>query len=156
MTTLFHSALEELYALGIKPDWWKLEPAGLGNGLEKYRGRSIEKHDPWGAAVLYCLVWKHRKMSWRLHFAATAKAPIVKGFAVGRTLFMEAAEAWLSGKLSDEEAVGDMADRFEKITKAWLASRDILVGIARVISRIVEAGFPSVITEESGPGRRLT
>ena len=57
-------------------------------------------------------------------FAATAGAPIVKGFAVGRTLCMDAAEGWLSGNLSDEAAIDDMADRFEKLTKAWLASRN--------------------------------
>jgi 5-dehydro-2-deoxygluconokinase len=33
-------------------------------------------------------------------FAATAKAPIVKGFAVGRTIFVHAAEQWLAGKMS--------------------------------------------------------
>ena len=32
-------ALEELYALGIKPDWWKLEPQTLGDGMAQYRSR---------------------------------------------------------------------------------------------------------------------
>ena len=32
-------------------------------------------------------------------FAATAATPIVKGFAVGRTIFMAAAEAWLAGRM---------------------------------------------------------
>ena len=56
-------------------------------------------------------------------FAATAKAPIVKGFAVGRTIFVHAAEQWLAGKMSDDEAVADMASRFEQLTEAWLAAR---------------------------------
>ena len=42
-------------------------------------------------------------------FAATANAPIVKGFAVGRTIFNEAAEQWLAGRMSDEAAIADMA-----------------------------------------------
>ena len=56
-------------------------------------------------------------------FAATAGAPIVKGFAVGRTIFMNAAEGWLSGKLDDEAAIADMAKRFETLTGLWLATR---------------------------------
>ena len=57
-------------------------------------------------------------------FAATAGAPIVKGFAVGRTIFMSAAEGWLSGRLDDEAAIADMAARFEALTGLWLATRD--------------------------------
>ena len=56
-------------------------------------------------------------------FAATAQAPIVKGFAVGRTIFVHAAEQWLAGKMSDEQAIDDMARRFEELTGAWLAAR---------------------------------
>ena len=32
-------ALEELYALGIKPDWWKLEPQAFGRGVAGDRRR---------------------------------------------------------------------------------------------------------------------
>ena len=56
-------------------------------------------------------------------FAATANAPIVRGFAVGRTIFINAAEQWLAGKMSDDEAVADMASRFGQLTEAWLAAR---------------------------------
>ena len=56
-------------------------------------------------------------------FSATADAPGVKGFAVGRTIFMDAAERWLAGAISDEAAIEDMATRFEKLTEAWLAAR---------------------------------
>ena len=56
-------------------------------------------------------------------FAATANAPVVKGFAVGRTIFNEAAEQWIAGRMSDEAAIADMAARFEKLTEAWLAAR---------------------------------
>ncbi|TIU68730.1 MAG: DUF2090 domain-containing protein, partial [Mesorhizobium sp.] len=32
-------------------------------------------------------------------------------------------EQWLAGKMSDDEAVTDMASRFERLTEAWLAAR---------------------------------
>lgn len=42
-------------------------------------------------------------------FAASAQAPIVKGFAVGRTIFADAAEQWLAGRMDDEAAIADLA-----------------------------------------------
>ncbi|MEK1889764.1 MAG: PfkB family carbohydrate kinase, partial [Phyllobacterium sp.] len=114
-------ALEELYALGIRPDLWKLEPQASPAAWKKIEA-VIEKNDPWcRGVVLLGLEAPHDELE--AAFVATAGAPIVKGFAVGRTLFMDAAEKWLSGRISDEAAIGDMAGRFEKLTKAWLASR---------------------------------
>ena len=34
-------------------------------------------------------------------FALAAKQPLVKGFAVGRTIFGNAARAWIAGDMSD-------------------------------------------------------
>ncbi|MER8706740.1 5-dehydro-2-deoxygluconokinase [Mesorhizobium sp. M0323] len=114
-------ALEELYALGIKPDWWKLEPQASAGAWAKIEA-VILKHDPWCRGIVL-LGLEAPQDELEAAFAATAKAPIVKGFAVGRTIFINAAEQWLAGKMSDEEAVADMASRFEKLTEAWLAAR---------------------------------
>jgi 5-dehydro-2-deoxygluconokinase len=114
-------ALEELYALGVKPDWWKLEPQASANAWAKIED-VINANDPYcRGVVLLGLEAPHEELE--AAFSATAKAPVVKGFAVGRTIFMDAAERWLSGAISDEAAIEDMADRFEKLTEAWLAAR---------------------------------
>ncbi|WP_376702333.1 5-dehydro-2-deoxygluconokinase [Mesorhizobium sp. ISC25] len=114
-------ALEELYALGIKPDWWKLEPQASAGAWAKIEA-VIVKHDPWCRGIVL-LGLEAPQDELEAAFAATAKAPIVKGFAVGRTIFINAAEQWLAGKMSDDEAVADMAARFERLTEAWLAAR---------------------------------
>lgn len=114
-------ALEELYTLGIKPDWWKLEPQASSTAWKNIEA-VVEKNDPWCRGIVL-LGLEAPQDELEAAFAATADVPIVKGFAVGRTLFMDAAEGWLSGKLSNEEAINDMSDRFEKLTMAWLASR---------------------------------
>ena len=82
----------------------------------------ILRNDPWcrGIVLLGLEAPQHELEQ---AFAATANAPIVKGFAVGRTIFINAAERWLAGGMSDEEAIADMATRFEGLTKAWLAAR---------------------------------
>ena len=46
----------------------------------------------------------------------------MKGFAVGRTIFSDAARAWLAGQMSDEAAIDDMARRFAALVEAWNAS----------------------------------
>lgn len=119
--TTIPRALDELYALDIKPDWWKLEPQASASAWQRIEATILE-HDPWCRGVVL-LGLEAPQQELEAAFAATAKAPIVKGFAVGRTIFNEAAEAWLAGRMSDEAAVADMAGRFEKLTEAWLAAR---------------------------------
>jgi 5-dehydro-2-deoxygluconokinase len=114
-------ALQELYALGIKPDWWKLEPQASPGTWAKIEA-VINENDPWCRGVVL-LGLEAPQDELEAAFAATAKASIVKGFAVGRTIFADAAEKWLSGKMSDEAAIADMARRFENLTEAWLAAR---------------------------------
>ncbi|MBU0584213.1 MAG: 5-dehydro-2-deoxygluconokinase [Alphaproteobacteria bacterium] len=114
-------ALEELYALGIKPDWWKLEPQSSPEAWAKIE-TVIARHDPWCRGIVL-LGLEAPQAELEAAFAATANAPIVKGFAVGRTLFADAAEKWLAGKISDESAIDDMAARFQRLTESWLAVR---------------------------------
>ncbi|OHV70947.1 5-dehydro-2-deoxygluconokinase [Mesorhizobium sp. LCM 4577] len=119
--TTIPRALEELYALGIKPDWWKLEPQASAAAWAKIE-QVIVKNDPWCRGVVL-LGLEAPQDELVAAFAATSNAPIVKGFAVGRTIFINAAEQWLGGRMSDDEAVADMAARFEQLTEAWLAAR---------------------------------
>ncbi|TMV85487.1 DUF2090 domain-containing protein, partial [Thioclava sp. BHET1] len=56
-------------------------------------------------------------------FALAARQPLVKGFAVGRTIFGDAARAWMKGEMSDAEAVEQMAARFAKLCEIWDRAR---------------------------------
>ncbi|KQZ16062.1 5-dehydro-2-deoxygluconokinase [Mesorhizobium sp. Root554] len=114
--------LDELYELGIKPDWWKLEPQASRAAWKNIEA-TIANHDPLCRGVVLLGLEAPQK-ELEAAFAATADVGIVKGFAVGRTLFADAAEQWLAGTMDDEQAIADMAGRFEKLTKAWLAARN--------------------------------
>ncbi|TIU03334.1 MAG: DUF2090 domain-containing protein, partial [Mesorhizobium sp.] len=92
--TTIPRALEELYALGIKPDWWKLEPQASAGAWAKIEA-VILKNDPWCRGIVL-LGLEAPLDELEAAFAATAEAPIVKGFAVGRTIFINAAEQWLA------------------------------------------------------------
>jgi 5-dehydro-2-deoxygluconokinase len=115
-------ALAELYALGIKPDWWKLEPQASSAAWAKIEA-TITENDPWCRGVLL-LGLEAPPDELEAAFEATADASIVKGFAVGRTIFIHAAEQWLAGRMTDEQAITDMASRFRQLTEAWLAARN--------------------------------
>ena len=54
-------------------------------------------------------------------FAAAHSAERVRGFAVGRTIFAEAADRWLKGEIGDEEAIDDMARKFGALVDLWLS-----------------------------------
>ena len=56
-------------------------------------------------------------------FEAAATCQMVKGFAVGRTIFNAAARAWLKGEMDDAAAVADMAARFGRLVSLWDACR---------------------------------
>jgi len=109
--------LERLYSLGLKPDWWKLEPQGSPGAWEAV-GRVIEANDPWCRGVVM-LGLDAPEAELARAFAAARSTPVVRGFAVGRTIFAEAAARWLGREMSDEEAVADMAGRFAALVEAW-------------------------------------
>jgi 5-dehydro-2-deoxygluconokinase len=109
------SVLARLYTLGIKPDWWKLEPqksAAAWRNIEE----TVGKNDPYCRGVVMLGLEAPEA---EILAAFAAATPIVKGFAVGRTIFADAAQKWLSGKMTDEAAVADMAARFERLCTAW-------------------------------------
>lgn len=114
------TVLSELYAQGIKPDWWKLEPQSVA-GWGAVEAVIIDK-DPWCRGVL--VLGLDRAMGEiEAALETAAQAQVVKGFAVGRTIFREAAEGWFEGGLSDDAAVTMMAEGFGRLTRKWLALR---------------------------------
>jgi 5-dehydro-2-deoxygluconokinase len=56
-------------------------------------------------------------------FALAARQPLVKGFAVGRTIFGHVAQAWFRGTIGDMEATEEMAARYSKLCAIWDAER---------------------------------
>jgi 5-dehydro-2-deoxygluconokinase len=114
-------ALEELYGLGIKPDWWKLEPQASSEAWTLI-GQTIAKNDPYCRGIVL-LGLEAPEDELNQAFLATADHPIVKGFAIGRSIFNDAARQWLSGNMRDDDAVNDMAERFQTLAQLWRKAR---------------------------------
>ena len=110
-------AMTELYALGIKPDWWKLEPQADPKAWDEI-AKVIDLCDPHCRGI-FLLGLEAPEEELAKGFAAVAGKKYVKGFAVGRTIFNEAAQNWLSGKINDDEAINMMADKFAGLVHIW-------------------------------------
>jgi 5-dehydro-2-deoxygluconokinase len=115
--TTVAQVLERLYARGIKPDWWKLEPQKSPAAWRAVE-QTILSNDAYCRGVVV-LGLEAPEAELATAFRVASVVSVVKGFAVGRTIFAEAAERWLSGKMSDADAVRDMAAKFERLVSAW-------------------------------------
>jgi 5-dehydro-2-deoxygluconokinase len=110
-------AMQNFYDLGVKPDWWKLEPAADDAAWHEI-GACIERNDPYCRGVL--VLGLDAPMEELIaSFESSAPHEWVKGFAIGRTVFGDAARAWLAGTMDDSAAVDQMATRFGRLVEAW-------------------------------------
>ncbi len=109
--------LARFYDIGVLPDWWKLPDPGSD---EAWRALAavIGERDPWCRGVLL-LGLDAPEEALAASFARAAKHSVCKGFAVGRTIFGNAAEGWFRGELGDAEAIADMADRYRRLIALW-------------------------------------
>ncbi len=113
--------IERFYAIGIYPDWWKLEPMTSHLAWEKACS-AISRNDPYTRGIVV-LGLDAPAEQLEASFAIAAGFDLVKGFAVGRTIFGDAARAWLAGTMSDDEAVAQMAERYQALVAVWDKAR---------------------------------
>jgi 5-dehydro-2-deoxygluconokinase len=115
------TVIQRIYDIGIKPDWWKLEPQKSAKAWDAI-SQAISRNDEYcrGVMVLGLEVPIEDLVE---AFRACAGVPLVKGFAVGRTIHIEPARAWLAGRITDAQAVDQMAERFSRLVEAWGQAR---------------------------------
>ena len=114
-------ALERLYDLGIRPDWWKLEPAADGAAWANIV-RVVEERDPLCRGIVM-LGLSAPIPDLIASFEAAASFPLIKGFAVGRSIFHDVAREWLSGGATDGDAIDAMAGRLSALVQGWRSAR---------------------------------
>jgi len=119
--TTMARVLEELYRSGLEPDWWKLESQPSAAAWRRIAA-VVEDNDPWCRGIVV-LGLNAPLADLRASFVAPAATPLVKGFAVGRTIFADAARAWLTGEIGDGAAINLMAGRFGELCEAWREAR---------------------------------
>jgi 5-dehydro-2-deoxygluconokinase len=115
-------AVEQIYAAGVRPDWWKLPPPVDARAWQLLAD-CIEVHDPFCRGILL-LGMEASEAALAESFALAAPHPRCKGFAVGRSIFAEAAAAWFAGRMADHEVIAAVADRYVRLIRLWQRARD--------------------------------
>ncbi len=114
--------IHQFYEAGIYPDWWKLEPLKTTQAWANAVA-AIEAHDQHTRGIVV-LGLDAPEAELSASFEVAAGFALVKGFAVGRTIFGDAARGWFKGELDDAQAVDQMAERYARLCAIWDAARE--------------------------------
>ena len=109
--------IQRFYDIGVFPDWWKLEPMTSPKAWA-LACAAIKRNDAHVRGIVV-LGLEAEIEDLRISFAEAARFDLVKGFAVGRSIFASAARKWLAGKINDAEAVDEMAGIYAELCAAW-------------------------------------
>jgi 5-dehydro-2-deoxygluconokinase len=109
--------IERLYEIGVKPDWWKLESQANKIAWDNV-AKAIETGDPLCRGVLL-LGLEAPEKDLAQAFALAHNCRVVKGFAIGRTIFAEPAVEWFAGRIDNREATDRMAAAFARLGDLW-------------------------------------
>ncbi|WP_284321601.1 bifunctional 5-dehydro-2-deoxygluconokinase/5-dehydro-2-deoxyphosphogluconate aldolase [Dyella acidisoli] len=113
-------AMKRIYNLGIRPEWWKLKPLSANDW--KAIDALIAERDPYcRGVVLLGLNAPFAELA--EGFAAAAHSTSCRGFAVGRSLFLEPSDAWLRNEIDDNTLIDRAAQQFAKLVALWQQSR---------------------------------
>ncbi len=143
--------IRQFYARGVYPDWWKLEPFATEAAWAKACA-AITENDPHVRGVVV-LGLDAGEAELEQSFRLAARHDLVKGFAVGRTIFAEAARAWFKGGMTDEAAIAMMAGKYARLCAAWdgARGREGMTGTIRLTAAQAMVKWLSVqMTPEGG------
>lgn len=108
-------AVKRFYNLGVKPEWWKLAPMSA-DGWTQLAALVAERDPHCRGAVILGL---NQPLQYLADSFVHATNPIVKGFMVGRTLWVEASQQWLRGEVDDAGFIDAVARNFATLVDAW-------------------------------------
>ncbi|AOZ68056.1 5-dehydro-2-deoxygluconokinase [Rhodobacter xanthinilyticus] len=120
--------IRQFYEAGIYPDWWKLEPMATRAEWAEACA-AIGHYDPHTRGIVV-LGLDAPEAELAASFAVAAAFPMVKGFAVGRTIFGDVARGWMKGEMTDAAAVAEMARRYARLCGIWDEARTRATGKA--------------------------
>ena len=113
--------ISRFYDIGIYPDWWKLEPmqsrAAWAATCEAITSRDAHTQ----GIVILGLGQSEAELA--ASFRLAAEFPLVKGFAVGRTIFAQPYADWIAGRIDDASTTATMAEGFRRLCGIWDAAR---------------------------------
>ena len=114
--------IQRFYDEGIYPDWWKLEPLLTDTAWQNVIA-AIEHNDARTRGIVILGLGESEE-TLAQSFSIAGRYPLVKGFAVGRTIFADVAQQWFLGEKTDAKAIEEMAKNYQKLCIIWDKSRN--------------------------------
>ncbi|SNY91677.1 5-dehydro-2-deoxygluconokinase [Cohaesibacter sp. ES.047] len=109
--------IQRFYDIGVCPDWWKLEPFQTDKEWAAVV-ETIKKNDKHTRGIV--VLGLDAKMDeLKASFAQAAKFELVRGFAIGRTIFGDAARAYMRDEMSGVDAVAQMTEKYASLCAIW-------------------------------------
>ena len=108
--------LKRFYNLGIKPDWWKLPPLSARSWEEVEH--LVNTNDPHCHGVVI-LGLDAPMDELEAGFNQASQSKMVKGFAVGRSIFSGPSKAWLANEINDDEMVAGIKQNYSHLVNVW-------------------------------------
>jgi 5-dehydro-2-deoxygluconokinase len=111
-------AVKRFYNLGVKPEWWKLAPMSA-DGWTQLAALVAERDPHCRGAVILGL---NQPLQYLADSFVHATNPIVKGFMVGRSLWVDASLQWFKsepGTDADTAFIDTVAQNFATLVDAW-------------------------------------
>jgi len=116
--SLFNS-ISHIFSLGVRPDWWKL-PCMDGHWVMKIDSLIAQTTPHCKGIVVLGLDAPADELA--EGFKAFRGAELVRGFAVGRTIFGQAAVAWLAGDINDAQLTSQVSENYAQVIQSWQAA----------------------------------
>ncbi|MES2144494.1 MAG: 5-dehydro-2-deoxygluconokinase, partial [Pseudomonadota bacterium] len=109
--------ITRFYDIGIYPDWWKLEPMQTTAAWAATCDAITARDRHVQGIVILGLGQTEDELA--ASFRLAAPFPLVKGFAVGRTIHADVGRDWMAGRISDADATATMAENFRRLCGIW-------------------------------------
>ncbi|MGF6345828.1 bifunctional 5-dehydro-2-deoxygluconokinase/5-dehydro-2-deoxyphosphogluconate aldolase [Variovorax sp. W2I14] len=113
--TVVLRSIERLYNLGFRPEWWKLSP--MAPAAWDRLAQLVAERDPQCRGVV--ILGLNQPLAQLVRGFAEATNPIVKGFMIGRTLWIAPGLRWLRQEIDDDALVKEVAGNFAELVEAW-------------------------------------
>jgi 5-dehydro-2-deoxygluconokinase len=113
--------MTRFYNLGVYPAWWKLESQSAA--AWENISAVIARYDSLCRGVLL-LGLDAPEEDLLESFRVAAAFPVCKGFAVGRSIFGQAAKLWFNGELDDDGVIEQVSANYRTIIQMWQQARD--------------------------------
>jgi len=108
--------MSEVYQAGISPFWWKITALDTEKEWQTMTA-TLDKYDP---DVGVIILGKNAPIEqFKTWFGIARSTPHTCGFAIGRSIFLEAWEQFAEGKINKSEVSEMIAERYQQVIDIW-------------------------------------